>query len=150
MASLQMVARDVRLQGLSAAFGFFSDGRCLGITGACRCHCRCEGRCFSHPRRGCWENEFHSCGGGRHQRGECAGSPPYFLYCFAATTGSDRQPHLAVAMWPQRFPEAVERPQETAVVFTRGSVTGEENADLSASSISLPFDAIFGESVGAV
>ncbi|RNC32703.1 hypothetical protein TcCL_Unassigned04660 [Trypanosoma cruzi] len=72
---------------------FFFDGRCLGITGACRCCWRCEGRCFSHPKRGFWEGVFYSCGGGRYRRGECAGSPPYFLYCFAATTGSDRQPH---------------------------------------------------------
>ncbi|RNF09226.1 hypothetical protein TcG_09556 [Trypanosoma cruzi] len=52
-----------------------------------------EGRSFSHPKRGCREDKFYSCGGGRHHWGECAGSPLYFLYCFAATTGSDRQPH---------------------------------------------------------
>ncbi|RNC60373.1 hypothetical protein TcCL_ESM01874 [Trypanosoma cruzi] len=60
ITSPQMVARDVRQQGLSAGL-FFSDGRCLGITGACRCHRRCEGRYFSCPKRGCWEDEFHSC-----------------------------------------------------------------------------------------
>ncbi|KAF8287037.1 hypothetical protein TcBrA4_0011160 [Trypanosoma cruzi] len=65
ITSLKMVTRDVWLQSLSAAF--FLTGGVEELQALADVIAGCKGRCFSHPKYGCWEDVFHSCGGGRHR-----------------------------------------------------------------------------------